>query len=104
MYKTVVDVANERELENVRHVAAIITEKMLEKNSYYSNLSCRTILRWAEFEKEKKKPGKKVDEVFENEVWGNLMFCVFEKNLTEVIVSVMQFFFYIINAYITLIV
>ena len=52
---------------------------------YYSQISSRTILRWNDVrDRNKEKPGRKISEEFEAEVWGNLMLCVFEKKNDEV--------------------
>ena len=81
LFDVVKSVAIERDYESPVIVAAEITEKALKSKSYYSTISARTIGRWFSLsEKEKNRSGRKINTVFEAEVWGNLMMCVFEKN------------------------
>ena len=85
LYTVVKIVAAERDYKNLKLAAAIATKEILQNNSYYANITTRTIMRWAASENSVSlKPGRKVNEEFENEVWGNLMLCIFEKNEIEV--------------------
>lgn len=85
LYKVVKVVVLERDYKNARIVAAEATKQILQDSSYYSNISTRTIIRWVDTEHVvSAKPGRKIIEDFENEVWGNLMLCIFEKNEIEV--------------------
>ena len=85
LYTVVKIVATERDYKNLKLSAAIATKEILQNNSYYANITTRTIMRWAASENSVSlKPGRKVNEEFENEVWGNLMLCIFEKNEIEV--------------------
>jgi hypothetical protein len=72
--------------ETVRTLtAAVATKRILKDSSYYATISSRTIMRWADTENVvSAKPGRKISEDFENEVSGNLMLCIFEKNEIEV--------------------
>jgi hypothetical protein len=81
LYNVVKVVADERDYKNANLVAAVI----LEGKSYCANLSARTIMRWVTTENVvSARPGRKISEDFENEVWGNLMLCIFEKNDVQV--------------------
>jgi hypothetical protein len=85
LYKVVKVVVLERDYKNARIVAAEATKQILQDSTYYSNISTRTIIRWVDTEHVvSAKPGRKIIEDFENEVWGNLMLCIFEKNEIEV--------------------
>jgi hypothetical protein len=85
LYNVIKVVADERDYKNVNLVAAATTKQILEGKSYYANLSTRTIMRWVSTENTvSARPGRKISEDFENEVWGNLMLCIFEKNDVQV--------------------
>jgi hypothetical protein len=85
LYNIVKVVVDERDYKNAKIVAALNTKQILEGKSYYANLSARTIMRWVTTENVvSAKPGRKISEDFENEVWGNLMLCIFEKNDLQV--------------------
>ena len=85
LYMVVKVVAAERDYKNLKVAAAIATREILQNNSYYANITTRTIIRWAASEKSASvRPGRKINDEFENEVWGNLMLCIFEKNEIEV--------------------
>ena len=71
---------SEKNTRGVLSKSATLTVNVLSENSYYSQLTERTVLRWSETRNnECDKPGKKIDENFEAEVWGKLMLCIFEK-------------------------
>jgi hypothetical protein len=92
LFKVVLEVARERNMSNYERAAAKTTIHLLKENSYYSKLRHRTISRWyAGRHKNKKARGPKIDENFEEEVWGKLMHCVFEKVLLIYIVAVLFF-------------
>ena len=85
LYTVVKVVAAEKDYKNLQLAAASATKEILKNNSYYANITCRTIIRWAASENSiSLKPGRKINEEFENEVWSNLMLCIFEKNEIEV--------------------
>ena len=80
LYGIVKEVVYEKTSNRVSMKAAKLTIDMLDTNSNYSQLTARTFLRWYEMEdKESEKPGRKINEKFESEVWGMLMLCIFEK-------------------------
>ena len=83
LFEVVRAVALDREYKDVHDTSALATAALLSEIPYYSQISERTIRRWDK-EQDKKKPGRKISEVFESEVWGNLMMCVFEQNNNEV--------------------
>ena len=85
LYTVVKVVAAERDYKNLKVAAAIATREILQNNSYYANITTRTIIRWAASEKSASvRPGRKINDEFGNEVRGNLMLCIFEKNEIEV--------------------
>ena len=80
LFQVVLEVARERQLNKCEKLAAITTASLLKENVYYSKLSPRTITRWYEvYNKNKRARGRKINEDFEEEVWGKLMLSVFEK-------------------------
>ncbi len=80
LFQVVLEVARERHLNKCERLAAITTVSLLKENVYYSKLSPRTITRWYELNDKNKKPrGRKINEDFEEEVWGKLMLTIFEK-------------------------
>ena len=82
LFNVILKVARERKIENSEVIAAKTTALILKKNTYYSNLSARTVYRWNENNGKKKElTGPKINEDFEEEIWGKLMLCVFEKVL-----------------------
>ena len=82
LFNVILKVAREKRIENCEIIAARITALILRKNTYYSKLSARTVHRWSDNSgKKKKSTGPKINEDFEEEVWGKLMLCVFEKVL-----------------------
>ena len=85
LFGVVRDIARDREYKEVQHTSALATAELLSEIPYYSQISERTIRRWDTLrEQNKKKRGRKISEIFESEVWGNLMMCVFEQNGDEV--------------------
>ena len=75
----------EREYKYIRTQSARITCEIMHSIPYYSQISSRTILRWNDVrDRNKEKPGRKISEKFESEVWGNLMLRVFQKKNDEV--------------------
>lgn len=80
LFKVVLEMAKEKNIANVERAAAETTVLLLKEIMYYSKLSQRTITRWYDGrDKSKKVTGPKVNEDFEEEIWGKLMHCVFEK-------------------------
>ena len=85
LFNAVKLVVVERDYKYVRSETARITSENINTIPYYSQISSRTITRWNEVrDKNKEKPGRKISEKFEREIWGNLMLCVFEKKNEEV--------------------
>ena len=85
MFEVVRDVALDREYKKVQHSSALATAELLSEIPYYSQISERTIRRWEMLKEQNRiKPGRKDGEIFESEVWGYLMMCVFEENDDEV--------------------
>lgn len=82
LFEVVRTVALDQEYKDVHHTSALATAALLSEIPYYSQISERTIRRRVK-EQDKKKPGRKISEVFESEVWGNLLMCVFEQNNNE---------------------
>ena len=85
IYEVVKKVVEERDYTNIIAVAADITEELLDNKKNYSTISARTIIRWSSVKNVNKKPGRKVNNEFEADVWGNLMLCMFEKNENDVV-------------------
>jgi hypothetical protein len=97
LFQVVLNVARERNIANCEIVAATTTVLLLKENMYYSKLSHRSITRWYEGQnKNKKARGPKVNEDFEEEVWGKLMHCIFEKVIKVYIFVVLCFVFYFV--------
>lgn len=91
---------SERNTDKINSKSAACTVEMLIENTYYSQLTVRTVLRWSETrEKINAKPGRKIDNNFESEVWGKLMLCVFERNSENVSYLVAKYFLHL-NKYI----
>lgn len=85
LYGVIREVAIERDHKCVNKVAATATVKILQSCKYYSQISTRTIMRWYELKDiTNQRTGHKVDEIFESEVWGNFMLCVFNKKNNQV--------------------
>ena len=86
LYGVIGDVAKERDHKYANNIAVKATLKLLQNSKYYSQISMRTINRWYELkDNENQRTGRKVDEIFESEVWGKLMLCVFNKKVTMII-------------------
>jgi hypothetical protein len=91
---------SEKNTDKINSKSAACTVEMLIENTYYSQLTVRTVLRWSETrEKINAKPGRKIDNNFESEVWGKLMLCVFERNSENVSYLVAKYFLHL-NKYI----
>ena len=85
LYAVIRDVAIERDHIRANKVAAAATVKILQNHTYYSHISTRTILRWYDLKDiSNNRTGRKVNENFESEVWGNLMLCIFKKKNDQV--------------------
>ena len=85
LYAVIRDVAIERDHIRANKVAAAATVKILQNHTYYSHISTRTILRWYDLKDiSNNRTGRKVNENFESEVWGNLMLCIFNKKSDQV--------------------
>ena len=86
LFGVIRDVAKERDNKYANNIAVKATIKLLQNSKYYSQISIRTINRWYELkDNENQRTGSKVDEIFESEVWGNLMLCVFNKKVIMII-------------------
>jgi hypothetical protein len=89
LFQVVLEVARERNVDNYERAAAVTTVLLLKEIMYYSRLSHRTVIRWYEGRhKNKKARGPKINEDFEEELWGKLMHCVFEKVIYNYIVVI----------------
>lgn len=61
--------------------AVSITRQILGETNYYSHVKTQDIRRWSDKRARKlEKRGRKIDENFEAQVWGNLILCIFERN------------------------
>ena len=86
LYGIIREVAKERDHKHANKLAAKVTIKILQNSKYYSQITRRTINRWYDLkDSESQRAGRKVDEVFESEVWGNLMLCVFNKKVIMIL-------------------
>lgn len=86
LYGIIRDVAKERDHKYANKIAVKATLKLLQSSKYYSQISIRTINRWYELkDNQNQRTGRKVDEIFESEVWGNLMLCVFNDKVILII-------------------
>jgi hypothetical protein len=79
LFKVVLEVARERSIANYVRAAASTTVLLLKEIMYFSRLSHRTIIRWYEGRHKNKKALGKINEEFEEEIWGKLMYCIFRK-------------------------
>lgn len=85
LYGIIKEVVIERDYKHASRAAAKATVKILQNCRYYSQISTRTLLRWYELKDvTNKKTGRKENEIFESEVWGNLMLCIFSKRSDQV--------------------
>ena len=85
LFGVVREIALDREYKEVQNASAIATAGLLSEIPYYSQISERTIRRWDTLRNQnRKRPGRKVSELFESEVWGNLVMCAFEQNDDDV--------------------
>ena len=85
LFEIVKGVVVERDHVLLDIVASTTTAKILSENKYYCAVEARTILRWyLSKDKKIKKSGPKIENVFESEVWGNLMLCMFENSPNQV--------------------
>ena len=85
------EVASRRDYKEVNNISISATAQILSEFPYYSQASERTLNRWyTSRDITSNKPGRKINEKFESEVWGNLMLCIFEKNGNEVSYSNIQ--------------
>ena len=85
VFEAVKVIVVEREYKYIRTQSARIASEIMHSIPYYSQISSRTILRWNDVrDRNKEKPGRKISEEFESEVWINLMLCAFEKKNDEV--------------------
>lgn len=85
LFGVVREIALDREYKEVQHASALATAGLLSEIPYYSQISERTIRRWDTLRNQnRKRPGRKVSELFESEVWGNLVMCAFEQNDDDV--------------------
>lgn len=75
------DMVSETKMRSINFKSASLTADILSEDSYYSQLTGITLIRWYEVkDKQSEKPGRKINEKFESEVWGKLMLCIFEKS------------------------
>ena len=66
---------------NINTTAASITKRVLIKKPYYSNIKTKDIKRWcSKREKKRERGGRKINGIFESEVWGNLVLGIFESS------------------------
>ena len=80
LFQIILGTAQEKKNKNCERIAAETTSTILRTNTYYSNLTTRTIIRWISVRNKKKSAtGPKINDEFEEEVWGILMLCIFEK-------------------------
>ena len=85
LFDVVKEVAVRRDYKNVINTSISTKAQILSEFPYYSQASERTINRWyTNRDRCNIKPGRKINEKFESEVWGNLMLCVFENSENEV--------------------
>ena len=81
VFYVVKEMVSEKKTRSINFKSASLTADILSEDSYYSQLTGRTVLRWYEVkDKQFEKPGRKINEKFESEVWGKLMLCIFEKS------------------------
>jgi hypothetical protein len=81
IFDVVKEMVSEKKSRSSNFKSASLTADILSENSYYSQLTGRTLLRWYKVkDKQSEKPGRKINENFEAEVWGKLMLCIFEKS------------------------
>jgi hypothetical protein len=81
LHAVVRNVSNEQDYTDIDYPASLITKNLLQKKKYYSAITTRTISRWYKnmnIDRMSERPGRKIEEAFESEVWGNLMLCAFE--------------------------
>lgn len=72
---------SERGRSEVASSAVPIARQILGKTNYYSHVRSQDIRRWSDKRERKlEKRGRKIDENFESQVWGNLILCIFERN------------------------
>ena len=77
LFEVVKTIVSEKNSRGVLRKSANLMVHILSENSCYSQLTGRTVLRWFQTRNnECEKPGRKIDENFEAEVWGKLMLCV----------------------------
>ena len=85
LFEIVREIAINRDYIDADFVSSSAVAKLLSQVPYYSQMSERTMRRWYTLRTNTdKKLGRKIDESFESEKWGNLMMCVIEKNADEV--------------------
>lgn len=82
LLEVVREVATRRDYKEVNNISISTTAQILSEFPYYSQASERTLNRW--YTSRDDKPGGKINEKFESEVWGNLMLCIVEKSENEV--------------------
>lgn len=86
LLEVITDVAAEREYAACDVIAASTTEKIFRKINYYSTIKARDVLRWYSVkDKITQKSGPKIDKQFVSESWENLVLCVLENKINEVI-------------------
>lgn len=74
-----------REYREINNMTASVVIELLSTLPYYAIISERTVKRWHALRlQNNNKPGRKINQIFESEIWGNLMMCVLEKNVDEV--------------------
>ena len=79
------EIAINRDYKDADFVSSSAVAKSLSRVPYYSQISERTMRRWYTLRTNTdKKPGRKIEESFESEIWSNLMMCVIEKKADEV--------------------
>lgn len=85
LFDVVREVTVSREYREINNMTASVVIELLSTLPYYATISERTVKRWHALRlQNNNKPGRKINQIFESEIWGNLMMCVLEKNVDEV--------------------
>ena len=74
LFDTIKEAVIEKGFVNVNTTASSITKRVLIKRPYHSHVKTKDIKRWCcKREKKRKRGGRKINGIFESEVWGNLV-------------------------------
>lgn len=83
-FEIVREIADTRDYKDADYISSLAVVQLLSQIPYYSQISERTMRRWYSLKSNvNKKPGRKINESYESEIWGNLMMCVTEKSTDE---------------------